>query len=163
MTLRRYRVKSREGATVAKQTTKSTKAGTASKKPSRPRAAAPAAKPAKTTKVAKVAKVAKAPKVQKVVRGAKKIAQNPATSEIVAATLVAAAAALRDPKRARALATEAGQEIKQAAKSGVDSGSALWQLAMDVARRSIDAIGGDSGGKGKKSGGKKAKKAGKKK
>jgi hypothetical protein len=94
-------------------------------------------------------------KVAKVLKGAKKIAQNPMAAEIVAATLVAAAAALRNPKRAQALAVEAADDLKKAAKTGVDGG-ALWQLALDVARRSIDAIGAEgdgpkkSGAKGKK-------------
>lgn len=87
-------------------------------------------------------------KVEKVVRKAKDIATSPAASEVVAATLVAAAAALRDPKKARALAAEAADDLKQAAKSGVEGG-ALWQLALDVARRSIDAIGNEKGGKSK--------------
>ena len=78
--------------------------------------------------------------MQKVVKGAKKIAQNPMTTEVVAATLVAAAAALRDPKKAKALALEAADDLKKAAKSGADGG-ALWKLALDVARRSIDAVG----------------------
>ncbi len=85
-------------------------------------------------------------KVQKVVTGAKKIAQNPMASEIVAATLVAAAAALRDPKKAKALALSAADDIKKAAKSGVDSGETMWKLALDVARRSIDALGKDDCG-----------------
>lgn len=79
-------------------------------------------------------------KVAKVVKGAKKIAQNPMTTEVVAATLVAAAAALRDPKKAKALALSAADDLKKAAKSGADGG-ALWKLALDVARRSIDAVG----------------------
>jgi hypothetical protein len=124
---------------------------------------------ARPSGAAKVQKIAKAAKVEKVMKGAKKIASSPATTEIVAATLVAAAAALRDPKKARALAAEAAHDLKQAAKTGVDGG-ALWQLALDVARRSIDAIGEEKGGKpkakAKKANGKakdKAKKAGKKK
>ena len=91
-------------------------------------------------------------KVAKVLKGAKKIAQNPMAAEIVAATLVAAAAALRNPKRAQALAVEAADDLKKAAKTGVDGG-ALWQLALDVARRSIDAIGAEGDGP-KKSGAK---------
>ena len=89
------------------------------------------AKPKKTLGKAKVAKVMK---------GAKKIAQNPMTTEVVAATLVAAAAALRDPKKAKALALSAADDLKKAARSGADGG-ALWKLALDVARRSVDAIG----------------------
>lgn len=109
---------------------------------------APAGKPAKPAKVSKVAKVAKP---------TKRAGKNPAAAEVVAATLVAAAAALRNPKKAQALALEAADDIKRAAKSGVDSGEALWKLALDVARKSIDALGGDNG-KGKKSKPKKGKK-----
>ena len=118
--------------------------------------AKPAAKPAMAAKPAAKKPAAKKPaakkpakssaKVQKVVTGAKKIAQNPMTSEIVAATLVAAAAALRDPKKAKALALSAADDIKKAAKSGVDSGETMWKLALDVARRSIDALGKDGSG-----------------
>ena len=120
---------------------------------------APAARAAAKTKASKATKSAAKPvrtaKVQKVVKGAKKLAQNPMTTEVVAATLVAAAAALRDPKKAKALAMEAADDLKKAAKSGADGG-ALWKLALDIARRSIDTV-------GKENGGKKAKKAAPKK
>lgn len=134
---------------MAKETTtkgKTTKTTTAS---SSRKNAAPAKKPAAkkpATRAAKIRKVVKAAKVKKVVKGAKKLAQNPMTTEVVAATLVAAAAALRNPKKAQALAVEAADDLKKAAKSGVDGG-ALWQLALDVARRSIDEIGKEGGGK----------------
>ena len=131
----------------------------AAARPARAPRAAKASKPAKaanapkTAKIAKVAKAVKSAKVEKVVKGAKKIAKNPMTTEVVAATLVAAAAALRDPKKAKALALEAADDLKKAAKSGADGG-ALWKLALDVARRSIDAVGKEDGAKK----GKKAKK-----
>ena len=103
-----------------------------------------------STKKPKAAKTKKAAtgaaKIQKVVKKAKKVAKDPMTTEVVAATLVAAAAALRNPKKAQALALEAADDLKQAAKSGVNGG-ALWQLALDVARRSIDQIGKEDGGK----------------
>ena len=102
--------------------------------------------------------LAKVAKVRKVV---KKVAKDPMTTEVVAATLVAAAAALRNPKRAQALALEAGDDLKKAATSGV-KGSALWQLALDVARRSIDEI-GKEGAVTKKAAKTKPKKATKKK
>ena len=137
-------------------------AKTSTKKPgaakAKPATAAKKAAPKKAaakkpvTRAAKLQKVVKAAKVQKVVKGAKKIAQNPMTTEVVAATLVAAAATLRDPKKAKALALEAADDLKKAARTGVDGG-ALWQLALNVARRSIDQIGKESGA------GKKAKKA----
>ena len=128
-----------------------TKAPPAAATPPKRAAPAKAAKPAKPTKVSKVAKVT---------AGAKRAAKNPTAAEVVAATLVAAAAALRNPKKAQALALEAADDIKRAAKSGINSGEAMWKLAMDVARRSIDALGPDSS-KGKK--GKAKKPAGKKK
>jgi len=119
---------------------------------------APPAAPPKRAAAKKAApKAAKVGKVAKVAKGAKKLAKNPATAEVVAATLVAAAAALRNPKKARALALEAADDLKKAAKSGVDSGEAMWKLALDVARRSIDALGPDNG-RGKKSKPKKGKK-----
>jgi hypothetical protein len=82
--------------------------------------------------------------LDKAVKGAKKLAASPAASEVIAATLVAAAAALRDPRKARALAEEAADDLRTAAKEGVQGG-ALWQLALDVARRSMDTIAGEGG------------------
>ena len=132
-----------------------TKASPAAAKPPK-RAAVAKAAPAKAAKPAKPAKPTNVTKVAKVATSAKRAAKNPAAAEVVAATLVAAAAALRNPKKAQALALEAADDIKRAAKSGINSGEAMWQLALDVARRSIDALGPDSG-KGKKGKAKKKK------
>ena len=75
---------------------------------------------------------------------AAEIASNPAVTEVVAATLVAAAAALRDPAKARQLALSAADEIKAATKGGQGKGAALWQMALDVAKRSIDTANADA-------------------
>jgi hypothetical protein len=87
-------------------------------------------------------------KVKVAVKAAKtkaaEIASNPAVTEVVAATLVAAAAALRDPNKARQMALSAADEIKAATKDAQGRGSALWQLALDVAKRSIDAANADA-------------------
>lgn len=87
-------------------------------------------------------------KVKIAVKAAKtkaaEIASNPAVTEVVAATLVAAAAALRDPKKARQLALSAADEIKAATKGGQGKGAALWQMALDVAKRSIDTANSDA-------------------
>lgn len=72
-----------------------------------------------------------------------KLAKSPVVTEVVAATLVAAAAALRNPKKARAIAESAADEIGTASKEIADKGSALWKLAMDVARETMDAIAGE--------------------
>jgi histone H1/5 len=72
-----------------------------------------------------------------------KVATNPVVAEVVASTLVAAAAAMRNPKKARAIAEAAVDEVESASKQMADKGSALWKLAMDVARKSIDSIASD--------------------
>ncbi|HVM37975.1 MAG TPA: hypothetical protein VM265_06285 [Sphingomicrobium sp.] len=99
------------------------------------------------------AAVADEPKVAKVVRSAKRkaadLASNPAVAEVVAATLVAAAAALRNPQKARALAASAREELTEAGKAGAEQGGALWQLALDVARRSLDSLGNEGSAKPK--------------
>ena len=114
------------------------KKATGSKAKTKPQAAktkTPKAKPA-NDKVKTAVKTAKAK--------AAEIASNPAVTEVVAATLVAAAAALRDPKKARQLAVTAADEIKEATKGGQGGGAALWQMALDVAKRSIDAANADA-------------------
>lgn len=154
----------RENSTVAK---------VSSKKPARPvKAKAKAAKPAKAAEkvAAKPAakRKAKAPtKVKKTLTSARtkaaKLASNPVVAEVVASTLVAAAAAMRNPKKARAMAAEAADELHEMAGQAASKSGALWQLALDIARRSIDALGSGDGGKKPKGKAKaKAKKKGKK-
>ena len=114
----------------------------ATKTKSKPKKA-PTAKP-KTKRAAKPVASAK-PRTAAARRPAKpkaeKTASRPEVSEIVAAALVGAAAALRDPNKARQLAASVGEEIEQAAKGAAGQGAAIWQLAMDVAKRSVDALG----------------------
>lgn len=100
--------------------------------------------------------------VNRAVRGAtakaKELAANPAVTEIVAASLVAAAAALKNPQKARDMASAVGDQLEAASKQSVDRGNAFWQLAIDIARRSIEALGPDSGRAKSKSGTKKKSK-----
>ena len=77
------------------------------------------------------------------------LASNPIVAEIVAATLVAAAAAIRDPKKARQIAAAAGDELQTATKGASKGGEAMWQLALDVGRRSLEALGDSSAKKSK--------------
>ena len=110
---------------------------------------------AKDKKKAK-GKKAKANKVEKKFRKATekaaKLAANPIVAEIVAAALVAAAAAVKNPQKARSVAKAAGDELSGAAKSATKQGGAFWQLAVDIARRSVDSLAeeGRKGAKGKK-------------
>lgn len=108
----------------------------AGKKAAKPRSAAAKGKSRRAT-------------VTKAVRGARqtatKLASNPAVAEIVAASLVAAAAAIKNPKKARSMAASVGDELEAASKQAVNSGSAFWKMALDIAKRSIEALGSDSG------------------
>ena len=128
----------------ANKSTRSTKA----KAPAKAKKAAPKKAPAKVKKTLTKAK-----------SKAVKLATNPVVAEVVASTLVAAAAAMRNPKKARAMAAEAADELNEMAGQAASKSGALWQLALDLARRSIDALGGDDGGKKAKP---KSKKKGKK-
>jgi hypothetical protein len=74
----------------------------------------------------------------------KSLASNPMVADIVATALVATASALKDSKRARALATEASDELVKLSKSGVKSGEALWEMALQIGRRSLDELVGGS-------------------
>jgi hypothetical protein len=69
----------------------------------------------------------------------KALAKNPLVADVVAAALVATASALKDSKRARALATEAGDELSKLSKAGAQAGNALWEMALQIGRRSLEA------------------------
>jgi hypothetical protein len=69
------------------------------------------------------------------------LAQNPLVADVVAAALVATASALKDSKRARRLATEAADELGKLSKAGAEQGNALWDMALQIGRRSLEALG----------------------
>lgn len=73
------------------------------------------------------------------------LTQNPLVADLVAATLVAAAAALKDTKKAHQLAATAEKDLEELGRKGAHRGNALWQLALDVGRKSLEALGGDEG------------------
>ena len=70
----------------------------------------------------------------------KALAQNPMVADVVAAALVATASALRDSNRARALATDARDELTKLSRSGAKSGEALWDMALQIGRRSLETL-----------------------
>ena len=74
----------------------------------------------------------------------KAMSENPLVADIVAAALVATAAALKDSKKARALAAHAGEELETLAKNGADRGNAMWQLALDVGKRALQEFAVDT-------------------
>ena len=70
----------------------------------------------------------------------KTFTDNPLVGEVVAAALVATASALKDSNRAKALASHAGDELEKLSKSGAERGSALWEMALQIGKRSLEAM-----------------------
>jgi hypothetical protein len=70
----------------------------------------------------------------------KEWSQNPLVADVVAAALVATASALKDSRKAQRLAVEAGDEIEKLSKKGAERGNALWQMALEIGRRSLEEI-----------------------
>ena len=116
----------------------------------------------KKDKKAKAGKAAKEPGGVKVPKGlrkagkaALKLAEQPVVSEAVAAALLAAAAALRDPpatkRGAKAAGEAAGDAAEGAGKQAGVLGDALKAIAIDVARRTVESW--SEGAKAAKKGG----------
>jgi hypothetical protein len=82
-------------------------------------------------------------KVSKAVRvagkKALKLAEQPAVSETVAAALLAAAAALRDPPATKRAAGAAADAAGRVGQDAIGLGDSLRKLAIDTARRTLDA------------------------
>lgn len=72
--------------------------------------------------------------------GLKALAENPLVADVVAAALVATASALKDSNRARALASHAGDELDKLSNSTAERGGALWDMALQIGKRSLEAI-----------------------
>jgi len=90
----------------------------------------------------------------------KAMSDNPLVVDVVAAALVATAAALKDSNKARALASHASDELTKLSKSGASRGNAMWQLALDIGRRSLEAVAETKPKSGKKTAAKRASKPG---
>jgi urease accessory protein UreF len=82
-------------------------------------------------------KVSKA--VRRAGKTALKLAEQPAVSETVAAALLAAAAALRDPPATKRAAAAAADSAGETGKEAIRLGDSLRKLALDMARRTLDA------------------------
>jgi hypothetical protein len=98
------------------------------------------AKDKKKKKKDKKTKAAGSAPAAKAVQSLKTLSQNPFVADVVAAALVGAAAALKDSKKARQLAAEAGDELEKMSRKGAERGEALWQMALDIGRRSLAAL-----------------------
>jgi hypothetical protein len=73
----------------------------------------------------------------------KALAKNPLVADVVASALMAAASALKDSKRVRALASGAADELGKLSRSGVRDGEALRDAALAIGRRSLEALTAD--------------------
>ena len=76
----------------------------------------------------------------------KALTENPLVADVVAAALVATASALKDSNKARQLAADAGDQVGDMAKESADRGSAMWQLALEVGRRTLEALADEAPG-----------------
>jgi hypothetical protein len=118
----------------------------------------------KKKKKDKAAKSASSGKASKITKRLEELSNNRLLADIVAAALVATASALKDSKKAKALAASAGDELETLAKEGAERGNAMWKLALEVGRRAIDTIAGEEAkpaGKAKRKAPKAAKPAAK--
>lgn len=95
---------------------------------------------------------ARAPK--KVAKSLKTLSQNPIVADVVAAALVGMAAALKDSDNAKRLAGKAGDQLNALSRSSSKQGNAMWDLALDIGRRTLETLAGEEsarlkGGKAK--------------
>jgi hypothetical protein len=71
-------------------------------------------------------------------------------ADVVAAALVGMAAALKDSDKARKLAGKASDELGKMTKSNAKQGGAMWDLALNIGRQTLDALAAEAkGGKNK--------------
>jgi prophage DNA circulation protein len=92
--------------------------------------------------------LAKAPK--KAAKSLQSLTQNPLVADVVAAALVSMAAALKDSDKARRLANDAGDQLSDLSKTGAKHSGAMWDLALDVGRRTLEALAGEQSASGKR-------------
>jgi hypothetical protein len=77
----------------------------------------------------------------------KAITENPLVADVVAAALVATASALKDSNKARRLAADAGDQLNDMAKDSADRGSEMWDLALEIGRRTLETLASEQGRK----------------
>jgi hypothetical protein len=82
----------------------------------------------------------------------KSVTENPLVADVVAAALVAMASALKDSNKARKFAADASDQLGEMTKGTADKSSAMWQLALDVGRRTLETLAGEEAAKASGSG-----------
>ena len=104
-------------------------------------------KPKGDDKVGKAKKGKSAKSAKKTANKLQSLAQNPLVADIVAAALVGMASALKDSDKARKLATKAGDELDKMAKTGAKQGGAMWDLALNIGRQTLESLAAEAKGK----------------
>ena len=89
--------------------------------------------------------LAKTPK--KAAKNLQALTQNPLVADVVAAALIAMAAALKDSDKAKKLASDAGDQLGAMSKAGAKQGNAMWDLALDIGRRTLETLAGEEAGR----------------
>lgn len=89
--------------------------------------------------------LAKTPK--KAAKSLQALTQNPLVADVVAAALISMAAALKDSDKARKLASDAGDQLGAMSKAGATQGNAMWDLALDIGRRTLETLAGEEAGR----------------
>ena len=89
---------------------------------------------------------AKSPK--KAAKTFQAITQNPLVADVVAAALISMAAALKDSEKAKRIANQAGDQLAELSKKSSKQGNAMWDLALDIGRRTLETLAGEEGAKG---------------
>jgi LAS superfamily LD-carboxypeptidase LdcB len=89
--------------------------------------------------------LAKAPK--KAAKSLQALTQNPLVADVVAAALISMAVALKDSDKAKKLASDAGDQLNAMSKAGAKQGNAMWDLALDIGRRTLESLAGEEAGR----------------
>lgn len=90
---------------------------------------------------------AKAQAPKKAAKTLKALSENPIVADVVAAALISMAAALKDSDKAKRLASDVGDQLSAMSKSGAKQGGAMWDLALDIGRRTLETLAGEQAGR----------------
>ena len=80
---------------------------------------------------------------KKAAKGFQALTENPLVADVVAAALVSMAAALKDSEKARRLANDAGDQLNALSKKSAKQGNAMWDMALDIGRRTLETLAGE--------------------
>jgi hypothetical protein len=88
---------------------------------------------------------------KKATKSLQAITHNPLVADVVAAALVAMASALKDSEKAKRLASDAGDQLNALSKKTANQGNVMWDLALDIGRRTLETLASEESAKGNRS------------